>query len=59
MKVVKICNDGTVYKKMSDEEIAKLKQEAENTPEPEPTQEERIAALEEALLFMMGGDFCV
>lgn len=40
--------DGVAYE-MTSEEIAELEQIAANTPAPEPTTDERIAALEEQL----------
>ena len=41
--------DGTIYRDMTEEEIAALEQSISDTPAPEPTTEERIAALEEQL----------
>ena len=38
-----------VYVEFTDEELAQLKAEATQQPAPEPTAEERIAALEEEL----------
>lgn len=42
---MKICENG-VYRDMSAEEIAELEKLATEMPVPEPTPEERIAALE-------------
>ena len=41
--------DGTTYRDMTPEEIAAWDQSIVDTPAPEPTTEERIAALEEQL----------
>ena len=41
--------DGTTYRDMTPEEIAAWEQSIADTPAPEPTTEERIAALEEEL----------
>ena len=41
--------DGTIYRDMTPEEIAAWEQSISDTPSPEPTAEERIAALEEQL----------
>ena len=38
-----------IYRDMTTEEIAAWEQSIADTPAPEPTQEERIAALEEQL----------
>lgn len=43
------CINGT-YIEMTAEEIATLEALAANAPEPEPTAEERLAALESAML---------
>lgn len=45
-KVVRICENG-IYRDMTAEEIAELEKLAAETPAPEPTAEERIAALEQ------------
>lgn len=42
---VKICENG-IYRDMTAEEIAELEKLATEMPAPEPTPEERIAALE-------------
>ena len=41
--------DGKTYRDMTPEEIAEWEQSITDTPAPEPTQEERIAALEDEL----------
>ena len=41
--------DNGVYRDMTPEEIATWEQAIADTPDPEPTTEERIAALEEQL----------
>lgn len=38
--------DGTIYRDMTAEEIEQWQQSMSDTPAPEPTAEERIAALE-------------
>ena len=43
------------YIDMTAEEIAELEQLAEEQPAPEPTPEERIATLEEALNMLLSG----
>ena len=45
---MRICENG-VYRDATPEEIAALEQAATQQPAPEPTPEERIAALEEEL----------
>lgn len=42
---MKICENG-IYRDMTAEEIAELEKLAAETPAPEPSPEERIAALE-------------
>lgn len=42
---MKICENG-IYRDMTTEEIAELERLAAEAPAPEPTAEERIAALE-------------
>ena len=42
---MRICDNG-IYRDMTDEEISAWKQSIADTTAPEPTQEERIAALE-------------
>ena len=41
--------DNGIYRDMTDEEISEWEQSIADTPAPEPTPEERIAALEEQL----------
>ena len=41
--------DGKIYREMTPEEIAAWEQSIADAPAPEPTPEERIAALEEQL----------
>lgn len=43
---MRICENG-IYRDMTAEEIAELEKLAAETPAPEPTAEERIAALEQ------------
>lgn len=45
--------DGTT-REMTPEEIAELEAMAAEQPAPEPTAEERLAALEEAMLELLG-----
>lgn len=45
MTSVKICENG-VYRDMTAEEVAELEKVAAEQPAPEPTPEDRIAALE-------------
>ena len=45
---MRICING-VYRDMTPEEIAEWEQSISDTPAPEPTAEERIAALEQEL----------
>lgn len=44
------------YIEMTPEEIAELQSLADNQPTPEPTAEERLDAIESALLELMGVD---
>ena len=41
--------DNGIYRDMTQEEIAALEQSIADAPDPEPTAEDRIAALEEQL----------
>ena len=50
---MKIFENG-VAREMTAEEIAELEALAESEPVPEPTAEERLAALEEAMLELLG-----
>ena len=52
---MKICENG-VMRDMTPEEIAELEALAAAMPEPQPTAEDRLAALEAAMLeLIMGG----
>lgn len=51
---MKICENG-IIRDMTAEEIAELEQLAAELPAPEPTPEERIATLEEALNMLLSG----
>ena len=51
---MKICENG-IIRDMTAEEIAQLERLAAEQPAPEPTAEERIAALEEALNMLLSG----
>lgn len=53
MKSRKICENG-IIRDMTPEEIAELEALAQEAPMPEPTAEERLDALESALLELMG-----
>lgn len=50
---MKKCINGE-YIEMSPEEVAELEAMAAEMPAPEPTAEERLAALEEAMLELLG-----
>ena len=50
---MKICENG-IIREMTPEEIAELEALASEMPVPEPTAEERLAALEEATLELLG-----
>lgn len=50
---MKICENG-IIREMTAEEIAELEKLAAEQPAPEPTAEERLAALEEAMLELLG-----
>ena len=50
---MKKCINGE-YIEMTPEEIAELEAMAAEVPAPEPTEEERIAALEDAMLELLG-----
>lgn len=50
---MKICENG-VIREITPAEIAELEKLAKEVSEPEPTAEERLAALEEAMLEMLG-----
>ena len=51
---MKICENG-IIRDMTAEEIAELEQLAAEHPAPEPTAEERIVVLEEALNMLLSG----
>ena len=51
---MKICENG-IIRDMTAEEIMELEQLAAEQPAPEPTAEERIAVLEEALNMLLSG----
>ena len=51
---MKICENG-IIRDMTAEEIAELEQLAAEQPASEPTAEERIATLEEALNMLLSG----
>lgn len=51
---MKICENG-IIRDMTAEEIAQLERLAAEQPAPEPTPEERIATLEEALNMLLSG----
>ena len=48
-------NDNGVTREMTAEEIAEFEKAVAEMPVPEPTQEERIAELEEALALLLSG----
>ena len=50
---MKICENG-IIREMTPEEIAELEALAASEPVPEPTAEERLAVLEEAMLELLG-----
>ena len=50
----RICDDG-IYRDMVPEEIAIIERLTAETPAPEPTPEERIRDLEEALELLLSG----
>ena len=50
---MKICENG-IIREMTTEEIAELEALVASEPVPEPTAEERLAALEEAMLELLG-----
>lgn len=51
---MKICENG-IIREMTAEEIAEFERLAADQPAPEPTAEERIAVLEEALNLLLSG----
>lgn len=50
---MKICENG-IIREMTPSEIAELEALAASEPIPEPTAEERLAAVEEAMLELLG-----
>lgn len=50
---MKICENG-IIREMTPEEIAEMERLQAEQPVPEPTAEERLAALEEAMLELLG-----
>lgn len=55
-KAVYIANENRVdYIDLTPDEIAAMKAEQEHQPIPEPTQEERLSAIESAMLALLGG----
>lgn len=50
---MKICENG-VIREMTPSEIAEIERLAAEVPEPEPTAEERLSAIEEAMLELLG-----
>lgn len=53
MKSRKICENG-IIREMTPEEVAEYEALAQEAPMPEPTAEERLEALEDAMLELMG-----
>lgn len=52
---MRICENG-IYRDMTAEEVAEMERLAAEAPAPEPTEEERLEALEAAMLeLVMGG----
>ena len=54
MGTMKTCVNGKVVE-MTAEEIAELERQAQELPPPEPTMDERVAELEEALELLLSG----
>ena len=52
-EIMKICENG-IIREMTPEEIAEFEALAQEAQMPEPTAEERIEALESAMLELMG-----
>lgn len=52
---MRICENG-IFRDATPEEIAELQAVEDNQPTPEPTAEERLEAIESALLELMGVD---
>lgn len=51
---MRICENG-IYRDMTPEEIAEMEAHRDDISQNEPTQEERIAELEEALALLLSG----
>ena len=56
MIIKALINGKVVSRELTPEEIAELQAVADNQPTPEPTAEERLEAIEIALLELMGVD---
>ena len=56
MIIKALINGKVVSRELTPEEIAELQSLADNQPTPEPTAEERLEAIESALLELMGVD---
>ncbi len=52
-EIMKICENG-IIREMTPEEVAEFEALAQEAPMPEPTAEERLEALESAVLELMG-----
>ena len=52
-EIMKICENG-IIREMTPEEVAELEALAQDEPVPPPTAEERLEALEGAMLELMG-----
>ena len=50
---MRICKDG-IYREMTPEEVAEFEALAQEAPMPAPTAEERLDALEDAVLEILG-----
>lgn len=56
MIIKALINGKVVSRELTPEEIAELQAVEDNQPTPEPTAEERLEAIESALLELMGVD---
>lgn len=54
MRIAEYLNGKMVYRDATPEEEAAIRAAAAEAPDPEPTMEERLAALESAMLEMLG-----
>lgn len=54
MRIAEYLNGKMVYRDATPEEEAALRADAAEAPAPEPTMEERMAALESAMLEILG-----